>query len=251
MDNPPPRGQSSRMTEMITVVLITYGHTPERTEYAIRTIRSVEKYLQYPRWQWYISDDGSQGPHLQTVLDEVKLSKSPLLGFHSDRISYGGGANRGINAAIQSGSSLMIMLEDDWELNRPLDMYKYAALLLERRDIGMVRMGYLNDELSGTLIGHSGSLYWLLDDSRSRNYSRFSFAGHPSLIHSGFFEVYGMYPERWQPGDTELRMCWQVSGGCGPKIAWPAELGERGPWDAIGAIQSYNWLGGRQLELGE
>lgn len=170
-----------------------------------------------------------------------------VVGWHSERISYGAGANRAVQAGLQLGD-LVLMLEDDWELSRKLDIWKFAALTMERPDVGMVRMGYLNQGLSGKVFAHAGSLYWSLNDEQSREYSSFAFAGHPSVIHRHFFDKFGTYPERWQPGETELKMCWQVSASYGPKIVWPAEMGAAGPFGHIGGVQSYEWNGGVQLE---
>jgi hypothetical protein len=170
-----------------------------------------------------------------------------MIDWHTDHISYGAGANKGLNAAFQKGD-LVLMLEDDWELTRDLDLWKYAALLMERPDIGMVRMGYINTGVEATSLGHSGTIYWALNDTQSRNYSVFAFAGHPALIHHRLLSAVKGYPERLQPGDTELQMCWRVASTIGPRIVWPAELGERGPWAAIGTVQSYNWDGGSGAE---
>lgn len=230
------------MSEPLTVILITY----KRTDYAMRVIHAVGKFLHYPDWGWYVSDDGSDSEHDMWVRGSCEATDRELIGSHNEAISYGAGANRGLKKAFEQGQ-LVLMLEDDWELTQPLDIWKWAALLMERPDIGMVRMGYLNNGLRGDLIGHNGSLYWMLDDSESRHHSSMAFAGHPALIHQRFFDSYGLYPERWQPGETELRMSWQVSAVPGPAIVWPAELGAAGPWAHIGGIQSYDWNGGVQL----
>lgn len=230
------------MSEFVTVCLITY----ERTEYAIRVVEAVGRHLVYPNWGWYMADDGSREEHYNAVGATIERTGREMVGWHSDRISYGAGANRALATAFQKGD-LVLMLEDDWELSEKLDVWKYAALLMERPDIGMVRMGYLNKGLHGVLFGHNSTLYWTLNDEQSREYSSFAFAGHPALIHRRLFESYGYYPERWQPGETELKMCWQVSAGYGPKIVWPAELRQAGPWGHIGGVQSYEWNGGVQL----
>ncbi len=233
------------MSEHITVVLITYGNQliPERTEYAVRTVNAVTQHLRYPNWSFYVSDDGSSPEHLNAVREAVQNSGHSVIGWHSEHISYGAGCNRALRAAHELGT-LTLMLEDDWELMRDLDLWQYAALLMERPDIGMVRMGYLSQGISAVCFGHSGFLYWTLDDQQSRNYSSFAFAGHPALIHRRLFEVVGDYPEKKQPGETELGMAWKVASKVGPKVVWPAALGERGPWGAIGAVQSYEWDGG-------
>ena len=230
------------MSEPLTVVLITY----KRTDYAVRTVRALNANLHYPNWGWYVSDDGSPREHMQQVEENIDAGDRHLVGSHTESISYGAGCNRALNEAFSQGQ-LVLMLEDDWELSQPLDVWKWAALLMERPDIGMVRMGYLNVGLGANLIGHNGSLYWMLDDTESRHHSTFAFAGHPALIHQRFFDSYGGYPEKWQPGDTELRMCWQVASQQGPAIVWPVELGAAGPFAHIGGQQSYDWNGGVQL----
>ena len=230
------------MSEFLTVVLLTY----KRTDYAVRTIQAVSARLQYPNWGWYISDDGSDALHHETVWEACIATDRPIVGHHNGALSYGGGANAALDVAFRQGQ-LVLMLEDDWELTRPFDIWKYAAVLMERPDIGMVRTGYLNTGLGATLISHSGSQYWILDDSESKHHSSHAFAGHPAIIHQRFFDSYGWYPERWQPGETELRMCWHVTSIEGPVIVWPAELGAAGPWAHIGGIQSYEWNGGVQL----
>lgn len=231
------------MSEHLTVALITY----KRTDYAVRTIQALNRCLQYPRWSWYISDDGSGSEHHNAVHDACLATDHPIIGHHNEAISYGSGANTALQYAFDAGQ-LVLMLEDDWELTRPMDMWKWAALLMERPDIGMVRMGYLNNGLSGTLIDHKGSLYWNLDDTESKHHSIMAFAGHPALIHQRYFDSYGTYPEKWQPGETELRMAWQFAATpVGPAIVWPAELGAAGPFAHIGGVQSYEWNGGIQL----
>lgn len=230
------------MSEPITVVLLTC----KRTEYALRTIEAVGRHLRYPNWSWYIADDGSNDEHHVTVGNACIATDRPIIGHHNEAISYGMGANWALEEAFKVGQ-LVLMLEDDWELTSPLDIWKWAALLMERPDIGMVRTGYLNTGLQAELVSHNGSQYWMLDDTNSRHHSSLAFAGHPALIHQRLFEAYGYYPEHWQPGETELRMAWQVSASLGPAVVWPAELGSAGPWAHIGGVQSYEWNGGVKL----
>lgn len=230
------------MSEHLTIVLITY----RRTDYALRTINNVCDNLRYPNFSWYVADDGSDEAHVNTILETLDRRKQSLLGWHREPISYGAGANRGVRLGLDRGD-LVLMLEDDWALEQPLDIWAWCALLMEQQEIGMVRMGYINAGIDAQLVSLNGSLYWALNDERSRTFSSFAFAGHPSIIHRRFFDEYGYYPERWQPGETELKMCWQVAALDGPLVVWPITLGERGPWGHIGAHQSYQWNGGVQL----
>lgn len=231
------------MSEHMTVVLLTY----ERTEYALRTIDGVAENLRYPNWSWYVADDGSRSEHHEAVLGRLEERRQKVIGQHNQHMSYGGGANAGVREAHKHGD-LVLMLEDDWYLNRVFDVWHYCAVLMQFPDVCMIRMGYLNSGVGALSMTRNGELYWALDDTHSRNYSSFRFAGHPSIIHKRLFEHYGYYPEKWQPGETELKMCWQLTP-VGPNVLWPADLGARGPWDHIGAKQSYDWNGGRELEL--
>lgn len=225
--------------EAITIILATY----ERTEYAVQTILCAKRNLRYPNLYWYVSDDGSRPEHFDAVMTALKDEK--VLGSHNERISYGAGLNRGVEYARQVGD-LVLPLEDDWCLSQELDLYRYAALLMENEQVGMVRMGYLNANLEGFVYGHSGALYLDLNDTETRQGSNRAFAGHPSLIHRRYFEMFGKYPERWQPGETEIGMGEQFKFG-GPAIVWPLALGEHGPWQHIGGQQSYTWNGGVRL----
>jgi len=229
------------MSEPITIILITYASSKERTSYAIKTIDSVLDNIRYPNLAWFVADDGSSAEHVSEVT--TRLSDHNLIGVWSQRDSYGRSANEGIAAARTQGQ-LAFFLEDDWELNHPLDLWPYAALLMEDESVGMIRMGYLNEGVKGKTFGHRGQLYWRLDDE-----SPYIFAGHPSLRHLRFHDHAGVYTERLQPGETELAMAWKYKASPDPKpsIMWPCMLGQNGPFAHIGTVQSYIWNGGHSL----
>lgn len=229
------------MSEPCTIILITAGTSPERTEYALRTIRSVRDNLRYPNLAWFVADDGSEGSHVDQVVGA--LSGADVIGVYSERDSYGKSCNAGICAARGFGN-LMLFLEDDWELYHPLDIWPFAAALMEDDSIGMVRMGYLNAGVKGETFGNRGQLYWRLDDE-----SPYIFTGHPSLRHMRFHDHAGDYTERLQPGETELSMAWKYKASARPKpsIVWPCMLGQSGSFGHIGSVQSYVWNGGHKL----
>ncbi len=226
------------MSEPITIILLTY----ERTEYALRTVKSVLSNIRYPNINWFIADDGSCSDHVNQVVES--LSGHNIIGTWSQRDSYGRSANEGIAAARAQGQ-LAFFLEDDWELTQELDLWPYAATLMEDESVGMIRMGYLNEGVQGKTFGHRGQLYWKLDDS-----SPYIFAGHPSLRHLRFHDHAGDYTEKLQPGETELAMAWKYKASSDPKpsIVWPCMFGQNGLFAHIGSVQSYVWNGGYRLE---
>lgn len=217
--------------EEIAVILLTY----ERTEYAVRTLRAAAHFLKYDRLTFYLADDGSRPAHLETLLGEAETLKLNLCGHHSlKQGTYGENANKALRIAY-ARTRLAFFLEDDWELTAPFDLYRYAALLMEREDVGMVRCGYLNLNMRGQVFGHSGSLYWLLD----RECDPYVFTGHPSLRHKRFHADYGEYQIGLTPGETELAYAVQFRTGQGCGIVYPAALGEASPFGHIGQIKSY------------
>lgn len=218
------------MAEPIVIILQTY----RRTDVALRTIASVRKNLHYDDLRWYVADDGSPSAHMDAVMNAV----GDTVGYHSERRGYGGNANAAWKAADEIGA-LTFWLEDDWELRTPLDLYPYAALLMEREDIGMVRLGYLNPGIQARTIAHGSWLYWALYHQPIEDH-QCVFTGHPSLRHQRYRAAYGDYPIGLAPGDTELMYAYQYRTGDGPMIVWPAEYPQYGLFHHIGLIKTEN-----------
>lgn len=225
------------MSEPVTIIFITAGVCAERTDYAVRTIKSVKNYLRYPDLNWFIADDGSDPYHIDSVLDAISGCKFAGLWSHKD--SYGRSCNAGIDKSREIGR-LLFFLEDDWELTRELDLQDYASLLMDNDSVGMIRMGYLNEGVRGDTFGHHSQLYWRLNTE-----SPYIFTGHPSLRHIRFHDHAGDYSEKLQPGETELAMAWKYKASPEPKpsIVWPCQMGQNGFFGHIGAVQSYTWNG--------
>lgn len=215
------------MSEPIVVIFMT----KMRTEYALRTIRAAKQYLRYPELAWYLADGGSSQEHIDAV--KAELNGAPGIGWHSGG-GYGADANIAYREAHKH-ADLTFWLEDDFELRGELDLMPYADMLISNDKVGMVRLGYLNLNVAGRVVGQNGHLYWQLD----RNGDPYTFTGHPSLRHRRFMETYGSYPEGLKPGETELAMAWQYRTRTGPEIVWPAALGEGHLFGHIGTIQSY------------
>lgn len=217
------------MTEPINVILLTYA----RTSYAVRTADALINNLIYPHLNFYVADDGSKPDHIDSVLS--RFTDVNLIGWHTISFgTYGANANRAYQAVSNQGK-LTLWVEDDWELKEKLDLYPYAAMLMENEDIGMVRMGYLNLNMRGQVIGLNGRVMWRLD----RDADPYVFTGHPSLRHERFMNAYGPYPEGLMPGETELAFAYQYRYKQGPDILWPACFGEFGVFNHIGEKQSY------------
>jgi len=132
-------------------------------------------------------------------------------------------------------SEIVLWLEDDWELSRPLDITPYVKLLMENEKVGMIRLGHLAINLNMTSMGHDGIHY--LQMWRNMQYG---FSGNPSLRHRRFADAYGPYNEEVGPGDTELDYDTKWRNISGPEIWWPVDLGGWGIFSHIGEEQSYH-----------
>ncbi len=228
----------------IAIILLTY----KRTAYALRTINAVETFLTGTDWGWFIADDGSEGSHVSRIVDRINLvGGHSLEDIYSKKSSYGAMANQALQKAWTAGYDITMLLEDDWEMHMLWDASQTISLLKSKQEIGMVRLGYLSSGASALLLDDALGSVWVLDDSETRNRSLYAWAGHPSLVHKRYFEKHGLFPERFQPGETEIKMACQYTN-VAPYIVWPASLGTTGPWHHIGTVQSYVWNGGAQLE---
>jgi len=127
--------------------------------------------------------------------------------------------------------SLILMMEDDWYLEKPLDVEPYTKVLLNNPNAGMIRFGYAAAGLSGELVSEENRLLWKI----VRNNYTYRFVGHPSLRHKRFHEVYGYYSENLSPGQTELNMCGKVNAVSGPDVYIPYEFNQWGAFAHIGS----------------
>ncbi len=210
----------------IYIILTTY----KRTELALRTIRGLQKHFHWENLGWVISDDGSDETDLEKLWQAI-IPTNHLQIFRN----YHEGTGHNMNIALQHvweiGGNLTLMMEDDWVLEKPMDVLPYAKALLDHPEHGMIRFGYISEGLSGTLIKEEGRLYWKLEN---RGYT-YNYVGHPALRSKHFYDVYGKYPEGLAPGATELAMCGVVNSRPGPNILIPADSGWYGPFAHVGA----------------
>lgn len=221
---------------MITPIVIVL-QTFKRTDVALRTIASAREYLHYDGdLIWYVADDGSPAEHVDAVREML-----PDAPWHSERRGYGANANVAWQAA-DSYSPLTFWLEDDWELQTPLDLTPYAQALNDE-ELGMIRLGYLNRGIGGSVVAAAGRLYWRLYHEPVEGVE-LVFTGHPALRHKRYRDAYGFYPEGLTPGDTELGYAFQYrkqhTGA--PWIVWPVDYPANGLFGHIGTVKTETML---------
>lgn len=218
----------------VGIILITYA----RTEYAVETIASNCEHLRYDgELGWWIADDGSSREHYETCIHAVRESGGQLFGAHqTNRDGYGRNANQAWTALYQEhGCEITLWLEDDWRLQRPLDISPYVRLLMERKDtIGMVRLGYMPVGLNLYTLGHNGHMY-----AKVMKDCLYAYSGNPHLKHTNFGRDYGYLPLGNNPGETEISYDHTFRHTKGVDVVWPLKIGDDPFYGHIGTVQSY------------
>jgi len=211
----------------VYVLLTTY----QRTDLALRTIKGIKQYLQWPNLGWVLVDDGSSPEEVGSLLEAMKPANH-IWAYCSAHKGVGHNMNVGLEHIWSIGGSLVFLTEDDWELTEPLDFSPYVNLLLNHEDIGYVRMGYLSAGVKGELISRDNRLWF--DIARNPNY-QYNYAGHAGLRHKRLFDAVGTFSEGLSPGRNELDFCSKYNyAQYAPKIVWPGEWGVWGKFGHIG-----------------
>lgn len=221
------------MTRQLAIALITY----RRTEYAVRTVRSVQEHLCFDgRVGWYIADDGSPAEHVQAVLTTLAagfgVDHCPVIGMHSERRGPGPNQNAAA-AACYAWADQILWLEDDWILPERRDLTAYYDALQDEPSAGVIRLGYLGNGQRAEVDGINGRHYLRMHRS-----AQYGFCGHPQLRHRRWWDAYGPYPG---PGETagqcELALDWSYRFKHVERasdVLWPLDIPGWGIFQHIG-----------------
>lgn len=206
---------------MKTLPICIFTHN--RTQVACATVRALLRNLKADGYDmWYIlCDDRSKPGHVNAVKAAFnEFGVKPTV-FLNDERRWGLGAsmNRGLEAAL-AHNDVCLRLEDDWMLDRPLDVGRWASVMNDR-SIGAVRLGMmfrkdyeLNDFGDGLM---------KLVSAKGR---RFNFNNQVALVHCGVHYLCGGYKENESPQIVERDMADRFNeqthfGLLSPWICWP------------------------------
>ena len=213
-------------SEPIFILLTTFN----RTELALITINSVLANLRYENIKILIADDGSDEGHLSQVREAC--GDYCVDAYNSQRRGVGHGMNWGLKRTRELGGQILLVLEDDWEILKPLSIDTHIRLLLNHEDIGMIRFGYLSAGLNGTVIARENHLWLRLD----ANGNQYRYAGHPHLCHLRLHDEVGFFKEGLAAGANELNFSGRYNAlPAPPSIVWDMNYGHQGPFCHIGS----------------
>lgn len=219
----------------LAIVILTYASSIQspRHGYAVTTLESLEKYVKYSgKINWHIADDGSPKEHISSLRREGTTVTC------SDRKGYGANYNLATQA-LHSFNEYFLMVEDDWELTRQLDLDPLVEALED--GVGCIRMGYLGwtQELRGKIVAKAHQTFLALDPTSPEPHV---WSGHPRLETKEFQRLVGPWPEGHDPGTTEFLVSQRTEARYG--VVWPLDLGIRAGqihgtlFEHIGAVQA-------------
>lgn len=226
---------------MLAIVLLTY----DRIDYAKLTLNSVLKNMVLPTNEEihvHIADDGSPEGYTQELIDLCVASPRVAHWTQSNSLHRGYGANynlamQTVHPLFRDGVGLVLPLEDDWELYRPLDMTSIIEAL-RHEWFGCVRMGYVGytQPLRCRFVKFDDK-HWLELDPDSEE--PHVFAGHPRLETVAWERGVGPWPEGLNPGETEFTVAHWPAARQG--VAWPLSLIDvsGNAFAHVGTIRSY------------
>jgi glycosyltransferase involved in cell wall biosynthesis len=210
------------------IMLLTYN----RMQYAKATIEHLFEWAAFGDLEVrvHIGDDGSPDGYLDELLLHAKdtalrrgLNIAGWSISNADRAGYGASYNLSTQA-LHEKADFILVLEDDWQLMRPLDLADWCATLAEHRSVKAVRFGYLGftSQLGGSITRLGDKVVLLLDPLSTETHVN---AGHPRLETVAYQRNVGPWAEGLSAGDTEIEWCNRLEARIG--VAYPL-------WDVIG-----------------
>jgi len=233
---------------MIAITLLTYKPEGElgeaRQRYAEDTLAALFKHIRTKDDLWLaIADDGS-APEYREHLWELagKYVGSNRSITNSERRGYGGNYNLSTQVTHNlAGLTALLPLEDDWKLERTLDLDPLVRVLQTEPAIGCIRLGYVGyipgQSLRGTFLWAEDQHFLVLDPYSE---SQYVFSGHPRLESVEWARSVGPWPEGLPAGETELAVSGRLDARY--RVAWPLDLipPKGGLFSHIGTHQAKN-----------
>lgn len=211
----------------IAVCLLTWAPSLDhpRAGYARQTLLHALTHLKPGphRLLWHIADDGSAPGHveaLQRLLADFDQPAATVT--NAQRGGYGKSYNLATQALHAGGIDAILMLEDDWVLQRPLELEPLVAALADDR-VECIRMGYLGftaETIRGEIIHAGRRTYFLFDPEGDE---RYVLTGHPRLELVSYQRRVGPWPEGLAAGATEHEVVGRYPSRVG--VVWPMDLG--------------------------
>ena len=210
----------------VTIVMTTYFPSTDegdnRRRMAHRAMNSWAQNLTYRgEVLLHVADDGSETQIGTCWGEDVTYS-------YQNQGGYGASLNAGFKKAFET-SPLALHAVDDWALLQDFDITPWVYLLLQREDVGMVRLGPPHPNNRGTALMLTDAWQgWGLVLDRVG----FACGLRPALFHKRFFDNYGWFEENTSALESERLYNEKFCSGTGPNIV----LALPHPWEHLDSV---------------
>lgn len=184
----------------ISVVIATY----ERWELLEHCLELLYQNLVYPidKTRYVLADDGDADKTARLISE--KFGNTPLrweIVGGNERLGLGGNTNRALK---QLQTDIVLQLQDDYFLRRPLDLTPHVEKLLADSTAGWIRLRLLNGQrFTASIEDRYWRVNWFSDEG-------YICSDQPHIKHMRFHQHFGYYPEGLRVADTENEWCWRV-----------------------------------------
>lgn len=218
----------------VTIVMTTYfpeGKAGIARMLAARSaVKSWKKHLQYvEEINLAVIDDGSPEEYTDRFQERIlEIFPDPDI----LNLPRGGGVGRSLNFGFASAfilDNIVLYAVDDWALTKPLNITPWVKLLLERVDVGMVRLGPPHPNTSGRIEMFTDD--WQGWGLRLDRYA-YAYGQRPALYHERFTDHYGWFKEGVSAIDCEREYAENFVRLSGPDIV----LALPHPWQHIDTV---------------
>lgn len=214
------------MSELVNIIITTYDSGDgSRTGCFNDTVCALCDKLAYDNIHYIITDDSTPDiheTHLLFIRKYLYDHNIPHTILNTNRRGVGFAKNNALKLAFET-SEIVLVTEDDWILQKPLNIYPHIKTLAEHSEVGIIRLGYLGGDMTAQYTSYNNVSYWkLLHKSGFYVYS-----GQISLRSKrGWYDKVGYHVEGVSAGKEEEELCHRYNDmKDAPIILWPADAG--------------------------
>lgn len=225
----------------VVVIMTTYFPDGEEGKQrllhaTIPTFNSWEAHLKYSAYP------GGEGIHVVQADDGTSKENYVTFGWFRGYLCTSTLQKRkGVGASLNSGfrrayevfgpDTIVLYAVDDWALTQDFDISPWVQLLLEREEVGMVRLGPPHPNTSGVVQAYTENWQgWGLHLYRTD----YAFGHRPALYHKRMIDYYGWFKEDCSALECEKDYSDRfVEKALGPNIV----LALPHPWQHLESIE--------------
>lgn len=196
-ENKPIALPKKKSKDSVSVVIFTHN----RTNVAKETIKSLFKNLKYSGdINWVLSDDRSDKKHIAELTDLFNLNRVAfdLVQTTSTRFGLGASMNIGLQKAFEY-SDVVLRVEDDWLLQKKLDLDRFVKTLRENKTVCGIRIGMVGGGVNRNNTFNDKN-YVVLTGPSDKSWL---FVNQVAIVHKRIHDSLGWYEENVSADKSE------------------------------------------------